>query len=55
MKNLLIAYGVYWMYCKHLEINQTVRKFPGQTKSVGNPMGGKLKKRVFQEKHKGIR
>lgn len=48
IKHLLIAYGVYWMYCKKVEQNQTVATFPRQTKNIGNAMGGDLKKRVFQ-------
>ena len=55
MKHLLIAYGVYWMYCKHLEMNQTIRTFPGQRKSIGNPIGGELKKRAFQANQQGLR
>lgn len=55
MRHLLIAYGVYWMYCKHLELNQTVRTFPGQTKNIGNAIGGDLKKRVFQGNKESIR
>ena len=46
MKHLLIAYGVYWMYCKHLEMNQTVRTFP-KSKILGDAQSGQHKKRVY--------
>lgn len=43
MEKLLIAYGVYYLYCKKVEQDQTVRRFP-QQKNIGNPIGGDLKK-----------
>ena len=51
MKHLLIAYGVYYLYCKKIEQDQTVRTFPKQSKVLGDAQSGQHKKRVY---HGGV-